>query len=96
MTARKVEVEAVVRIVLEFDDEVVSDWDGRTLLQIHENEDRYLPGATQADALAGAAVTIGLWGSRDGYADFPVDAVRARIANEFPEIQSVTLDGEVL
>lgn len=96
MATRKVEVEAIVRIVLEFDDEVVSDWDGRTLLTIHENEDRFLPGATQEDALAGAAVTIGLWGSRDGYADFPNEAITARIAGEFPEIQSVTLDGEAL
>lgn len=96
MATRRAEVQAVVRIAVEFDDEAVSDWDGRKLLEAHENQDRYLPGATRQDVLAGAAVVVGLWGSRDGFADFPVESITARVVGDFPEIESVTLDGEVL
>lgn len=96
MSARRVEVEISGRVFLEFDDEAVSDWDGRTLLTRHENTEAYLPGSTARDVLAAAAVTVGVWGSRDGFADFPDDAIKAWAFPEAPEINSVVLDGQVL
>lgn len=96
MTIRKVEVEFTSTIVMEFDDEVVSDWDGRTLLTCHENPERFTPGSTLRTSLAGAAVSIGLWGSHDGWADFPREAISADMSWEFPEIESVYLDGVLI
>lgn len=64
-----VEVEVRGTIKMEFDDEVHSDFDDRTVLQIHEREDN-TDGWTQAQVLAAMAYSIGILGSWDGYADF--------------------------
>lgn len=93
---RRVEVDITTTITLEFDDEAVSDWDGRTLLTCHENPERFEVGSTLATSLAGAAVSIGLWGSRDGWADFDRDSLSADTSWDFPEINSVTLDGQAV
>jgi hypothetical protein len=96
VTKRRVEVEVTTRIVMDIDDQAVSDWDGRTLLTCHENPERFVPGSTLGTSLAAAAVTVGLWGSRDGWADYPVEAIWASSVMDAPEINSVTLDGQVV
>lgn len=96
MSRRRVEVEVTTTVVMEFDDEAVSDWDGQTLLTCHENPERFLPGLTLRDSLAAAAVTLGLWGSRDGWADFDREALWASTSADTPDIGKVTLDGRVV
>jgi hypothetical protein len=96
MSRRRVEVEVTTTVIMEFDDEAVSDWDGRALLHVHENPERFLPGSTLRDSLAAAAVTIGLWGSRDGWADFDREALWASTSADAPDIGRVTLDGRVV
>lgn len=96
MSTRRVEVEVTTTIVMEFDDAAVSDWDGRTLLTCHENPERFVPGSTLRTSLSAAAVTIGLWGSRDGWADFDRDAIWASTSFDSPSIGAVTLDGQAV
>jgi hypothetical protein len=79
---------------MDIDDEAVSDWDGRTLLHVHENPERFVEGTGLRDALAAMAVSVGLWGSRDGWADFDNEAIWASMSTDAPEIGLVTLDGK--
>lgn len=94
---RTAEVEITTTITVEFDDAVPSEWDGRTLLHRHENPEAWEPGTTLRDVIAGMAVSIGLWNSHDGWADFPDGTIAARLdwANS-PNIGKVTLDGKAL
>jgi hypothetical protein len=91
---RTVEVEVSGLIRMEIDDEAISDWDGRKLLEIHERSD--LSEWPQRQVLAAMAYSIGVLGSHDGYADFPDDAIQAWDFVDGPEFDTVTLDGQVL
>ena len=92
MSQRTVEVDVSLTLVLRFDDEALSDWDGRTLLTRHENPEAYRPGTTPGEVLAHAAYVVGMLGSRDGFADFPREALSADFRD--PEFDATYLDGE--
>lgn len=97
MSKRIVEVEVSGLIRMEIDDEIRSDWDDRTVLEIHQREDSQQ--WTQGQVLAGMAYSIGVLGSWDGYADFEhakYDGISAWDFIDGPEFGTVRLDGEVL
>lgn len=88
---RQVEVEISGVITMEIDDEAVSDWDGKKLLEIHAREG----GAFgQREMLAAMAYSVGVLNSHDGFADFPDEAIRAWDFVGGPEFGRVTLDGK--
>ena len=79
MTMHEVTVEMPVQITFTIDDEKVSDWDGRSLMQVHENAERWAIGGPIPlnEALAYMASQIidrGRLGGTDGWADFPYEA----------------------
>lgn len=79
MSKYEITVQMPVEITFTIDDTKVSDWDGRSLMQIHEDAERWSEGAPipQREALAYMAAQIidrGRLGGTDGFADFPEDA----------------------
>lgn len=79
---RKFEVTLSVDVMVEIDDEAVSEWDGKTVLAAHENPERWAKDfvATLGTSIGAIAQTVGLYGSRDGWADFPDEAIRAHVS----------------
>lgn len=77
---RRYAVDLSTTITIEVDDEAVSDWDGRTILTVHENRERWSrDGVTRDDVIGMVAITVGTQGGRvggsDGWADFPEGTV---------------------
>lgn len=88
MTKRRYEVEVSGTVTVVIDDEAVSDWDGKTILTMHENRERWSrDGVTKDDAIGNIAIQNGLYNSRDGLADFP-DSAYSTYSQHF-EVESV-------
>lgn len=76
MTKHNVTVTMPVEISFTIDDRVKSDWDGRDLLHIHENGERWATGKPITRDMATAVIAAqiidrGRLGNTDGFADFP-------------------------
>jgi hypothetical protein len=80
---RTVSVEATVSFDFEVDDEVVSDWDGATVLDVLDRRKNnepavYTEDATQETLLGHLGIVLCVegrsMGNIDGWADFPSDA----------------------
>lgn len=92
MTRRIVEVEVSGLIRMEIDDQELSDFDGRRVLDIYNRTEGY----TLRDSLAHMAYNVGILGTRDGLADFPDEAIQVWDFIDGPEFGKVTLDGKVI
>lgn len=79
---RTISVTATASFDFEIDDEVVSDWDGATILTVLEKRgkgnDIYTEDATLESLLAFLGISLCIdgrsMGNFDGWADFPPDA----------------------
>lgn len=79
MSEYEVTVDMPVEITFTIDDTKLSDWDGRSLMQIHENPERWAAGTpipleTALAYMAAQIIDRGRLGGTDGFADFPEDA----------------------
>lgn len=88
MSTFEVTVEMPVEITFTIDTDHISDWDGRDLMHVHENSERWAAGAPiERDlALAVMAAQIvdrGRLAGTDGWADFNDDAT----SNGWPHFQ---------
>lgn len=75
----EITVEMPVSITFDIDDEKLSDWDGRSLMEVHENGERWATGQPilldlALAYMASQIIDRGRLGDTDGWADFPADA----------------------
>ena len=79
MTEYQITVEMPVEVTFTINTDRVSDWDGRDLMHIHENGERWATGQpipldTALAYMATQIIDRGRLGGTDGFADFAEDA----------------------
>src|SRR5689334_7921826 len=96
MSKYEVTVQMPVEITFTIDDTKLSDWDGRSLMQIHENGERWatgdpIPRETALAYMAAQIIDQGRLGGTDGFADFADDATSFAWPHFFTEDADVTV-----
>lgn len=79
MSLHEISVTMEVEVTFTIDDEKASDWDGRSLMTVHENPERWAAEAPierdlALSYMASQIIDRGRLGGTDGWADFPDDA----------------------